>query len=238
MAQANPTVGDIEGNLALARRLRAEAARPGADLVVLPRAVPGRLSARGSGAEAGLVRPCARRALEQLARDTADGGPAVVMGAPWREPAARSTTPPSCCRAGAIAGRVFKHALPNYGVFDEKRVFAAGPIPGPLRLAAAGRRRHPARGHGLRGHVVRGRGRGAGRERRADPGRAQRLAVRARQAGPAPAAGGGAGHRDRAAAALRQPGRRPGRAGVRRRLVRARRRAAAGGAGAGLRRGR
>ena len=36
MAQANPTVGDVAGNLALARRLRAAAAARGADLVVLP----------------------------------------------------------------------------------------------------------------------------------------------------------------------------------------------------------
>lgn len=35
MAQANPTVGDIAGNVALARKFRAEAAAAGADVVVL-----------------------------------------------------------------------------------------------------------------------------------------------------------------------------------------------------------
>ena len=80
----------------------------------------------------------ARHALEQLARDTGDGGPAVVMGAPWREPDGALYNAAFLLHGGVITGRVFKHALPNYGVFDEKRVFAAGPIPGPLRLPLKG----------------------------------------------------------------------------------------------------
>ena len=133
MAQANPTVGDIEGNLALARRLRADAARRDADLVVFPE-----LMLIGYPPEDLVLKPAlcayARHALEQLARDTGDGGPAVVMGAPWREPDGALYNAAFLLHGGAIAGRVFKHALPNYGVFDEKRVFAAGPIPGPLPL--------------------------------------------------------------------------------------------------------
>ena len=35
---------------------------------------------------------------------------------------------------GAIAALRFKVDLPNYGVFDEKRVFAAGPMPGPVNF--------------------------------------------------------------------------------------------------------
>ena len=35
-------------------------------------------------------------------------------------------------QAGRIATARYKHDLPNYGVFDEKRVFAAGPVPGPM----------------------------------------------------------------------------------------------------------
>ena len=137
MAQANPTVGDIEGNLALARRLRADAARQGAELVVFPE-----LMLVGYPPEDLVLKPAlcayARHALEQLARDTGDGGPAVVMGAPWREPDGALYNAAFLLQGGAIAGRVFKHALPNYGVFDEKRVFAAGPIPGPLRLPLKG----------------------------------------------------------------------------------------------------
>src|SRR6478752_1295835 len=85
MAQANPTVGDLAGNLALARRLRAQAATAGADLVVFSE-----LLLIGYPPEDLVLKPVlcaqARLALDELARDTADGGPAVVVGAPWREP--------------------------------------------------------------------------------------------------------------------------------------------------------
>ena len=72
-----------------------------------------------------------RGALDALARETADGGPAVLMGLPWMQDG-------FCHNAYALldGGRVvavqFKVDLPNYGVFDEKRVFAPGPSPGPV----------------------------------------------------------------------------------------------------------
>ena len=137
MAQANPTVGDLAGNLALARRLRAQAATAGADLVVFSE-----LLLIGYPPEDLVLKPAlgaqARLALDELARDTADGGPAVLMGAPWREPDGAVYNAAFLLHGGAIAGRMFKHVLPNHGVFDEKRVFAAGPVPGPMRLPLAG----------------------------------------------------------------------------------------------------
>ena len=45
---------------------------------------------------------------------------------------AGSTTPRCCSTAARIAAVALKHDLPNYGVFDEKRVFDAGPLPGPM----------------------------------------------------------------------------------------------------------
>ena len=69
--------------------------------------------------------------MEALARETADGGPAVLVGLPWVEAGL-------CYNAYALldGGRIdavrFKVDLPNYGVFDEKRVFAKGPLPGPV----------------------------------------------------------------------------------------------------------
>ena len=136
MAQANPTVGDIAGNLALARRLRAEAADLGADLVVLPE-----LFLVGYPPEDLVLKPAvcehARHALEELTRDTADGGPALVVGAPWRD-GGRLYNAAFVLGDGAVVGRVYKHALPNYGVFDEKRVFQPGPMPGPVRLPLRG----------------------------------------------------------------------------------------------------
>ncbi len=136
MAQANPTVGDIAGNLALARRLRAQAADLGADLVVLPE-----LFLVGYPPEDLVLKPAvcehARLALEELTRDTADGGPALVVGAPWRD-GGRLYNAAFVLGDGAVVGRVYKHALPNYGVFDEKRVFQPGPMPGPVRLPLRG----------------------------------------------------------------------------------------------------
>ena len=56
------------------------------------------------------------------------------MGAPWRDRAGDLFNAAFVLQGGSVIGRVYKHDLPNYGVFDEKRVFAAGPIPGPVRL--------------------------------------------------------------------------------------------------------
>ncbi len=137
LAQVNPIVGDVEGNLALARRWRAQAADRGANLVVFPE-----LLLVGYPPEDLVLKPAlcehSHHALEQLAADTGDGGPADGVGAPWRERDNRLYNAAFLLHRGAIAGKVFKHELPNYGVFDEKRVFAVGPVPGPVRLPLNG----------------------------------------------------------------------------------------------------
>src|ERR1700687_4262887 len=83
-AQLNPTMGDIAGNAEKARRARARAARDGADLVVLPE-----LFICGYPPEDPVLKPAlqaaCRAAVETLARDTADGGPAMLIGTPWVE---------------------------------------------------------------------------------------------------------------------------------------------------------
>ena len=78
-----------------------------------------------------------RAAIETLARDTADGGPAVLIGAPWVEDG-KLYNAYAFCRGGRIEALRFKVDLPNYGVFDEKRVFASGPVPGRSTFAAYG----------------------------------------------------------------------------------------------------
>lgn len=132
LAQLNPIMGDIAANLAKARKARAEAAAMGADVVMFTE-----LYLAGYPAEDLVLRPAfldaCRRACEELARDTADGGPAVLVGLPWNEDG-KVYNAYAVLDAGSIAAVRFKVDLPNYGVFDEKRVFTPGPLPGPVNL--------------------------------------------------------------------------------------------------------
>src|SRR5688572_31311195 len=130
-AQVNPTVGDIAGNAALVRRVRDEAAAQGADLVVFPELVlvgypPEDLVLRPALVEA------ASCALADLQRESAAGGPGLVIGLPWKGDGGVHNAV-----AVVADGRLdlrFKHELPNYGVFDEKRVFVPGPLPEPVEF--------------------------------------------------------------------------------------------------------
>jgi NAD+ synthase len=130
LAQLNPVVGDIAGNLKRARAARQEAAN--ADVILFSE-----LFIVGYSPEDLVLKPAlqedARAAVEELARDTADGGPAVLLGAPWVE-GGKLHNAMLLLEGGRIAGKSFKVDLPNYGVFDEKRVFAAGASPQPLSL--------------------------------------------------------------------------------------------------------
>ena len=136
IAQINPTVGDIPGNLARIRALRADAAAAGADLVVFSELVvvgypPEDLVLKQAFQEE------ARRAVEELAADTADGGPALIVGTPWVD-RGELYNAMLLLHGGRVATARYKHDLPNYGVFDEKRVFAAGPVPGPMAFPLPG----------------------------------------------------------------------------------------------------
>jgi NAD+ synthase len=132
VAQLDPTVGDIAGNAHKARQARASAARAGADLVALPE-----LFLSGYPPEDLVLKPALQAAcrsqIEALARETADGGPAILIGTPWLEDG-KLYNAYCLLDRGAIAALRFKVDLPNYGVFDEKRVFAAGPMPGPVNF--------------------------------------------------------------------------------------------------------
>jgi NAD+ synthase len=130
LAQINSSVGDVLGNAARVRQARAQAAEQGADLIMFSE-----LFLSGYPPEDLVLKPAfqeaCRSAVEDLARLTDDGGPAILIGLPWAEHGA-------CYNAYALldGGRIeavrYKVDLPNYGVFDEKRVFAAGRPSGPL----------------------------------------------------------------------------------------------------------
>src|SRR6516164_7113887 len=113
LAQLNPTVGDVEGNAAKARAARARAAADGADLVVLPE-----LFITGYPPEDLVLKPAfqaaCRSAVETLARETADGGPAMLIGSPWVDEG-KLYNAVALLDGGRIAAQRFKCNLPNYG---------------------------------------------------------------------------------------------------------------------------
>jgi len=130
LAQLNPVVGDVAGNTAAVRAARTEAAALGADLVVFSELV-----LNGYPPEDLMLKPAfqddVEAAVRALAKETADGGPAMLIGASWREDGMLYNAALLLDR-GEIAAKRFKYDLPNYGVFDEVRIFEAGPLPGPI----------------------------------------------------------------------------------------------------------
>jgi NAD+ synthase len=130
LAQLNPIVGDVSGNAEKVRAARKRAAADGADLIIFPE-----LFIAGYPPEDLVLKPAFQAAcrveIENLARETADGGPAIILGAPWVE-GGKLHNAVALLDGGAIAALRFKVDLPNYGVFDEKRVFVPGPMPGPV----------------------------------------------------------------------------------------------------------
>lgn len=130
LAQLNPKVGDVGGNLAKVRAARAEAASQGAELVLYPETVLSGYPAEDLVLKPAFQKAC-HEAVEALRADTKDGGPALFVTTPWRE-GDKLHNAIIALDKGEIIGKRFKVDLPNYGVFDDKRVFAPGPMPGPL----------------------------------------------------------------------------------------------------------
>ena len=130
LAQLNASVGDLAGNADAI--LAARALVPAADLLVTPE-----LSIVGYPPEDLVLKPAlveaAKVQVERMAQATADGGPALLVGAPWAEEG-KLYNAMLLLDGGRIAGITRKHDLPNYGTFDEKRLFSAGPLPGPMNL--------------------------------------------------------------------------------------------------------
>ncbi len=128
LAQLNQRVGDLAANAAAMLDWRAKA--KGTDLVMFPE-----LQLTGYPPEDLVLKPeFVRRtmeAAERLIDATADGGPAILFGSIHAEEGAAYNVM-ILAEGGKLVARRLKHELPNYGTFDEKRVFAAGPLPEPV----------------------------------------------------------------------------------------------------------
>ncbi len=128
IAQINPTVGDVGGNADLVRGACAEA--KDADLVVF-----GELTISGYPPEDLVLKNAfinnVEDTIKSLADETSVGGPAVLVGAPWRVDGLLYNAA-LLLEGGSIKDVSLKCELPNYGVFDEKRVFTAGPAARPV----------------------------------------------------------------------------------------------------------
>ncbi|WP_291729841.1 NAD+ synthase [Leisingera sp. F5] len=131
LAQLNPTVGDLAGNAAKARAAWEEGRKAGADLVALPE-----MFITGYNTQDLVMKPAFHTAaiaeVEKLAADCA-GGPALAIGSPWVE-GAQLYNAYLILKGGKIASRSLKHYLPNETVFDEVRIFNAGPLGGPYAV--------------------------------------------------------------------------------------------------------
>ena len=124
LAQLNPVMGDLAGNVAKARRAWEEGRAAGADLVMLPE-----MFVTGYQTQDLVLKPAFHedtiRHVEALARDVA-GGPILGIGTPWKE-GKRLYNGYVLLKDGKVAARKFKTERPNYNVFDEIRLFASGP---------------------------------------------------------------------------------------------------------------
>jgi len=130
LAQMNQRVGDLEGNAAAMLAMREKAA--GADLLLCPE-----LQLTGYPPEDLVLKPeFVRRtmeAAERLVDATASPGPAMLIGTVLNEGGSNYNAV-LLADGGRVIGKTLKHELPNYGTFDEKRVFEPGPLPQPLEF--------------------------------------------------------------------------------------------------------
>jgi NAD+ synthase len=131
LAQLNPVVGDLDGNAAKVLAAHEKAARDGADLIVFPE-----LFITGYPPEDLVLKPAFQRAARQKVEELAPAlskGPAALIGTIWAD-AGQLYNAVALVENGRVEALRYKVELPNYGVFDEKRVFDPGPLPGPVNV--------------------------------------------------------------------------------------------------------
>ncbi|MFO1260497.1 MAG: NAD+ synthase [Sphingomonadaceae bacterium] len=132
LAQTTQSVGDLAGNAAMMLEWRARAAAQSVDLILFPE-----LQLIGYPPEDLVLKPAlVERAGDELLRlmqATADGGPAMLVGTVIANQGALFNCV-ALLDGGDIKAVRQKRELPNYGTFDEKRLFAPGPLPEPIEF--------------------------------------------------------------------------------------------------------
>ena len=131
LAQMNPTVGDLAGNAALARRAWEAGRAAGADMVALPE-----MFITGYQTQDLVMKPAfAEDAMSHVARlmQSCADGPALAIGGPLRQ-GDRLYNAYHVLKGGRLVRQVLKHDLPNETVFDEVRLYDSGPLTGPYDL--------------------------------------------------------------------------------------------------------
>ncbi|NOE19808.1 NAD+ synthase [Ruegeria atlantica] len=131
LAQLNPTLGDIDGNAAKVVSAWEQGKAAGADLVAFPE-----MFITGYNTQDLVLKPVFHRAamdaVESLAAKCADG-PAIALGGPWVDDG-KLYNAYLILKGGRITSKVLKHHLPNETVFDEVRLYDAGPLGGPYSV--------------------------------------------------------------------------------------------------------
>ena len=130
LAQLNSHLGNIETNVLRLLEARRQAAAVGADIIVTPEMYLSGYPCDDLVLRSDFMDEVAA-GLQKLASATSDGGPAIIVGAPHVENDV-ITNSVFVLDDGKLQARRDKVNLPNYGVFDDKRNFSAGAMPGPV----------------------------------------------------------------------------------------------------------
>lgn len=136
IAQLNPVVGDLDGNFSRAQKLWAELPSD-IDLVVFPE-----LYVTGYFPEDLVLKSSFMKdvgaIVDYYCKLTIGSDAHILLPCPWIDDGLRHNAVHLIGHGKILATR-YKHHLPNYGVFDEARVFSPGPLPDPV----------PFKGHAL-----------------------------------------------------------------------------------------
>ena len=134
LAQLNPTVGDISGNIQKIKNVYAKH-KTQADLIAYTEMV-----VTGYPTEDLVLKPFfidrVMAGVEQLAKEISGDGAGLLISTPWRD-SGRIYNAALLLHDGKIVAKRFKHHLPNYGVFDEMRIFTSGDLPLPVEFRGA-----------------------------------------------------------------------------------------------------